>query len=197
MPARLAATGPFKQINEYVGSGSMRFVRNEWVPRAKTVFEKVATYVPRQERPSWLAGGKQIAVNRIEFVTIAEAGTGAAALQNGEVDWWELALPDIVPALRKNRNVTGEIAGQLGTVGTLFFNHLHPPFNDVRARWALLMALHGLKPGSLHDRLRRQRPADVEADARQLHPWSAAIYREWRRNPQRQTRPRRRQAAAY
>lgn len=50
-------------------------------------------------------------------------------------------MPDIVPALRKNRNVNVEIADHLGTVGTLFFNHLHPPFNDVRARRALLMAL--------------------------------------------------------
>ena len=30
MPARIAATDPFLQINEYVGSGPMRFVRNEW-----------------------------------------------------------------------------------------------------------------------------------------------------------------------
>jgi peptide/nickel transport system substrate-binding protein len=141
MPARIAATDPFKQISEYVGSGPMRFVRNEWVPGAKAVFEKVAIYVPRQEPPSWLAGGKLIAVDRIEFVTIADAGTAAAALQNGEVDWWELALPDLVPALRKNHNVTVEIADQLGTVGTLFFNHLYPPFNDVRARRALLLAL--------------------------------------------------------
>jgi peptide/nickel transport system substrate-binding protein len=141
MPARIAATDPFKQINEYVGSGPMRFVRNEWVPGSKAVFEKDAGYVPRQERPSWLAGGKQIAVNRIEFVTIADAATAAAAIQNGEVDWWELALPDLVPTLRRNRNLTVQIADQLGNIGTLFFNHLHPPFNDVRARRAFLMAM--------------------------------------------------------
>src|SRR5262250_2569939 len=38
MPARIAATDPFRQINEYIGSGPMRFVRNEWVPGAKAVF---------------------------------------------------------------------------------------------------------------------------------------------------------------
>src|SRR5215475_10787987 len=32
MPARIAATDPFKPIGEYVGSGPMRFVRNEWIP---------------------------------------------------------------------------------------------------------------------------------------------------------------------
>src|SRR6266481_68949 len=57
MPARIASADPFKQISEYVGSGPMRFVRNEWVPGAKAVFEKFADYAPRQEPASWLAGG--------------------------------------------------------------------------------------------------------------------------------------------
>jgi peptide/nickel transport system substrate-binding protein len=54
MPARIAATDPFKRINEYVGSGPMRFLRNEWVPGARSAFEKFRDYVPRQEEPSWL-----------------------------------------------------------------------------------------------------------------------------------------------
>jgi peptide/nickel transport system substrate-binding protein len=141
MPARIAATDPFKQINEYVGSGPMRFARNEWVPGAKAVFEKFTDYAPRQEQASWLAGGKRIVADRIEWVTIADPATAAAALQNGEVDWLELPLPDLVPTLRKNRNVTVEIQDPLGNVAMLFFNHLFPPFNDVRARRAILMAL--------------------------------------------------------
>src|SRR6202022_4319601 len=60
MPERTAVTDPFKQIAEYVGSGPMRFVRNEWVPGARAVFEKFLGYVPRQEPSSWLAGGKRI-----------------------------------------------------------------------------------------------------------------------------------------
>ena len=45
MPARIAATDPFKQITEYVGSGPMRFVHNEWVPGGKAVFEKFTDYI--------------------------------------------------------------------------------------------------------------------------------------------------------
>src|SRR5437660_11046250 len=45
MPARIAATDPFKPINDYVGSGPMKFVRNDWVPGAKAVFVRVAYYV--------------------------------------------------------------------------------------------------------------------------------------------------------
>jgi peptide/nickel transport system substrate-binding protein len=141
MPARVAATDPFQQITDHVGSGPMRFVKDEWIPGARAVFEKFPGYVARQEPASWLAGGKRIASDRIEWIVISDHGTAAAALQNGEVDWWEQPLPDLVPVLRKNRNVMVEIADPLGNVGTLFFNHLYPPFNDVRARRAILMAL--------------------------------------------------------
>jgi len=141
MPERIAATDPFKQISEYIGSGPMRFVRNEWVPGAKAVFEKFANYVPRQEPNSFLAGGKRMLLDRIEWVVIADPATASAALQNDEVDWWEQPILDVVPSLRKNRNVMVEVADPLGNFGALLFNHLYPPFNDVRARRAILMAL--------------------------------------------------------
>jgi peptide/nickel transport system substrate-binding protein len=141
MPARIAATDPFRQIGEYVGSGPMRLVRNEWVPGAKAVFEKFAGYAPRQEPPSWLAGGKNIVVDRIEWITIPDPATAAAALQNGEIDWLEFVLPDVLPILRKNPNVVTAINDPVGLVGQLVMNHLYPPFNDARARRAILMAL--------------------------------------------------------
>src|SRR3981189_436991 len=62
MPERVAQTDPFKQISEYVGSGPMRFVKNEWVPGAKAVFEKFADYAPRQEPGSWLSGRQRHSV---------------------------------------------------------------------------------------------------------------------------------------
>jgi len=141
MPERIAATDPFKQITDYVGSGPMRFVRNEWVPGAKAVFEKFADYVPRPEPASWLAGGKTMRVDRIEWVVMPDAATASAALQNGEIDWWENPISDLVPVLRQNRNINVAIADQLGNVGSFRMNHLYPPFNDVRARRAILMAM--------------------------------------------------------
>jgi peptide/nickel transport system substrate-binding protein len=111
MRARIAATDPFKQIVEYVGSGPMRFVRNEWVPGAQAVFERFAGYVPRPEPASWLAGGKRMMVDRIEWIVIADPATASAALQNGEVDWWEYPIADLVPALRKNRNLPAHSSG--------------------------------------------------------------------------------------
>ena len=141
MPERIAKTDPFKQITEYVGSGPMRFVRNEWVSGDRAVFEKFADYVPRQEPGSWLAGGKRILVDRIEWKVMPDPGTAAAALQNGEIDWWENPISDLVPLLRKNRNIMVDIADPLGNIGSFRMNHLYPPFNDVRARRAVLMAM--------------------------------------------------------
>ncbi len=141
MPERIASTDPFRQITEYVGSGPMRFVAGERVAGARAVFEKFTDYVPRPQPASWLAGGKTMLVDRIEWLVMPDPGTAAAALQNGEIDWWEQPLVDLVALLRRNRNVMVDIADPLGNVGTFRMNHLYPPFNDVKARRAILMAM--------------------------------------------------------
>ncbi len=141
MPERIAATDPFKQISEYIGSGPMRFKKDEWVPGAKAIFEKFADYVPRSEKASWLSGGKRINFDRIEWNIVPDGATAAAALQNGEVDWWETPLPDLVPLLKKSAGIAVDIADPLGNIGSFRVNHLHPPFNNVLARRAIQIAL--------------------------------------------------------
>jgi peptide/nickel transport system substrate-binding protein len=141
MPERIAKTDPFQQISDYVGSGPFRFKRDEWVPGAKAVFEKFAAYAPRQEKPSWLAGGKNVMIDRVEWVVMPDPATAAAALQNGEVDWWENPITDLVPVLKRNRNIRVDIADPLGNVGSFRMNWLHPPFDKVKARLAVLQAI--------------------------------------------------------
>src|ERR1700739_4657373 len=53
MPERIAKSDPYKQITEYIGSGPMRFARDEWVAGDRAVFEKFADYMPRDEPASW------------------------------------------------------------------------------------------------------------------------------------------------
>ena len=142
MPERIARTDSARQIDDYVGSGPMRFRREEWVPGARAVFERFDRYVPRPEPAAWMAGGKRIAVPRTEWVTIPDAATASAALLNGEVDWWERVVQDLAPMLARNGNVVVRPQDEYGFVGLLLFNHVQPPFNDVLARWALLMALN-------------------------------------------------------
>jgi peptide/nickel transport system substrate-binding protein len=71
-------------------------------------------YVSRQEPASWLAGGKNIVVDRIEWITIPDPATAAVALQSGEVDWLESVLPDLLPILRKSRDLVTAIKDPLG-----------------------------------------------------------------------------------
>lgn len=140
MPERIARTDPFKQISEHVGSGPYRFRRDLWLPGASAVFEKFNGYIPRSEPPDWLAGGKRASFDRIEWRVIPDPATAAAALQSGEVDWWETPIPDLIPLLRRNRNVVVDIADPLGNIGDCRFNHLYPPFNDQRVRQAIFTA---------------------------------------------------------
>jgi peptide/nickel transport system substrate-binding protein len=142
MPERIATRfDSFTQVNEYVGSGPMRFVRNEWVPGARAVFQRFDGYVPRNEPASWLAGGKRMMVDRVEWVIMPDPATASAALQNGEVDWWENPITDLVPVLRRNRNIAVDIADPLGNIGSFRMNHLQPPFNNPRVRRAVMTAL--------------------------------------------------------
>ncbi len=103
MPERIAVTDPFKQITEHIGSGPMRFKRDEWTPGARAVFERFDGYVPRQEKASWMAGGKIMSVDRIEWLTMPDPATASAALLNGEIDWWETLFPTSSRCSRKTR----------------------------------------------------------------------------------------------
>jgi peptide/nickel transport system substrate-binding protein len=89
MPERFAKTDPFKQVTEAIGSGPYRFLKDEYVPGSFLAYAKFDGYVPRQEPPEWASGGKVARMERVEWRFIPDAATAAAALQNGEVDWWE------------------------------------------------------------------------------------------------------------
>jgi peptide/nickel transport system substrate-binding protein len=141
MPERIAKTDPFTQISEYVGSGPMRFVRGDWVPGARAAFQRFEGYQPRGDAGTWLSGAKRMQVDRVEWVIMPDPATASAALQNGEIDWWENPITDLVPTLKRNRNVLVDIADPLGNIGTFRMNHMHPPFNNVGVRRAVLMAL--------------------------------------------------------
>jgi peptide/nickel transport system substrate-binding protein len=142
MPERLASTDPFKAITEAVGSGPFRFLKDEFVAGSSAAWEKFDGYVPRQEPPEWTSGGKVANFQRIEWKIIPDAATASAALQSGEVDWYEQAQTDLVPLLRRNSDIVIAPSNPQGYIGGLRFNHLHPPFNDVRLRRAVLAAVN-------------------------------------------------------
>lgn len=141
MPERLAKTDPFKQVPEAIGSGPFRFVASEHVLGSRAVFAKNEKYVPRQEKPSWTAGGRHVYVDRVEWHMIPDGGTAVNALLTGEIDWIEIPLPDLIGSLRK---APGIKTGHLDTYGQIMAlrpNHAAYPTSNPAIRRAMMAAI--------------------------------------------------------
>src|SRR5229473_203794 len=110
---------PNAQITEAVGSGPFIFVKEEWVPGNKVVYRKNPAYLPRKELASGFAGGKVAKVDRVEWIYIPEAATA-------------------VQALAKSPNVELKVIDRIGAQAVMRPNSLVPPFNNPKARQALL-----------------------------------------------------------
>jgi peptide/nickel transport system substrate-binding protein len=142
MPERIAKSDPFKTITEFIGSGPFRFLKDEYISGGSAAWAKFDGYVPRQEPPDWTTGGKVAHFERVEWKIIPDAATASAALQSGEVDWYEQVQADLVPLLRRNSEIAFASSNPQGYIAGLRFNHLHPPFDDVRLRRAVLTAVN-------------------------------------------------------
>jgi peptide/nickel transport system substrate-binding protein len=142
MPARIAGTDAFKQITEVVGSGPFRFVADENVSGILSVFAKFDGYKPRPETPSFTAGAKNVLVERVEWRVIPDASTATNALSQGEVDWLEIPLPDLIPQLRGSRGVVVDRLDPYGLYPVLRPNSLVAPTNNRALRQAILAAVN-------------------------------------------------------
>lgn len=141
MPARIAATDPFTAIRETIGSGPFIFSRDEWVPGSTVVYRRNPNYVPRSEPASGTAGGKVVHVDRVEWQNIANVQTSTLALIQGEIDYIESPGVDFLPMLQR-RGMRIIRTNTLGAPGMIRMNHIHPPFNDPRARQALMLLVN-------------------------------------------------------
>jgi peptide/nickel transport system substrate-binding protein len=138
MPARIAATSADTQLTEVVGSGPFKFAKDEWRPGTEAVYLRNTAYVPRQEPPSGSTGGKQTHLDRVVWRYIPEPADAADALAAGDVDWWETPAIDFIPKIEQNPALRTFLFDAQGVQGWLRPNHLHPPFNNRKARQALL-----------------------------------------------------------
>jgi peptide/nickel transport system substrate-binding protein len=149
MPKRVADAPADKAIADHapedwhIGSGPFRFVRAEFQPGVKVVYEKNPDYVPRKEPPSWMAGGKVVKVDRVEWINVGDPQTTVNALAKGEIDFYEQPPFDLVPQLKKAaaEGVVVKDHNKLGNAGWLRINWLHPPFNNEKVREAVLHAI--------------------------------------------------------
>ena len=142
MPERLAQTDAMTQIPEIVGSGPFRYVAAERAQGSRNVYARFEGYRPRDTGTTdWCSGPKIVNFDRVEWTTIPDGATAAAALQNNEQDWWESTTPDLNQLLRRNRAITVESLDSAGTIGMLRPNHLQPPFDNPAIRRIVLNAL--------------------------------------------------------
>jgi peptide/nickel transport system substrate-binding protein len=139
MPERLAKMPTTSPLTEVMGSGPFTFKRDEWVPGNKAVFVKNPHYVARSEPPNGLSGSKKSNFDRVEWLYLPDANSATAALKKGEVDLIEQVPPDYITPLRADKNVKVGAAGSWQ--GFLVMNQLHPPFNNPKARQAVLHAV--------------------------------------------------------
>ncbi len=141
LPERLARTDASTQVSEMIGSGPYRFQRDEFVSGSRVTYTRNDAYVPRQEPSDWASGGKVAYFPRIEWHILPDPATAAAALQNGEIDWLEQPLTDLLPTLQRNRNIAVEALNPTGLMSIMRLNHLQAPFNDLKVRQAVALSV--------------------------------------------------------
>jgi peptide/nickel transport system substrate-binding protein len=141
MPKRIAEAPTGTPIPEQIGSGPFKLVKSEFQPGVKAVFEKNKDYVPRKEPASWTSGGKVVKVDRVEWITMADAQTAVNALQSGDIDFIENPAWDILPVLAADKDLVVHTLSPLGfqTLGRM--NFLYPPFDNVKVRRAAFLAM--------------------------------------------------------
>jgi peptide/nickel transport system substrate-binding protein len=132
-----AETDPMKPLTTSVGSGPFKFMPAEWRTGAFAAWEKNPDYVPRTEAPNGMAGGKVAKVDRIELRYMPDASTRANALKVGEIDLIDLLPVDLIPFFKGDANVVVDKLSPFGGEGVIRMNHLHPPFDNLKARQAL------------------------------------------------------------
>jgi len=141
MPKAVAETPSDKFTTETIGSGPFKFDRSRWQPGSKVVYVKNTDYVPRKEPISGLAGGKAVHFDTVEWNWIPDANTAINALANDEIDYLENPTHELLPILKDTPGVTIFNLNKMGSQGMLRFNHLHPPFDNVKIRRAAAMAV--------------------------------------------------------
>jgi peptide/nickel transport system substrate-binding protein len=141
MPERLAKTPATTAITEVIGSGPYRFLANEFNSGSRVAYARNEAYVPRSEAPNWASGAKIAHYDRVEWHIIPDSATAAAALRNGEVDWWETPTADLIPMLKRDSRIKTMIQNPAGNCAVMRLNNLQAPFSSEAMRRAVMMAV--------------------------------------------------------
>ena len=142
MPKRVAELDANTQLTDPTGSGPFMFKKDEWKAGDKAVYVKFPQYKPRSEPVSGLAGGKVAKVDRVEWRSIPDHQTAINALVAGEIDYVESPPHDLYPVLKQSAGVRLVTLNPLGSQYAFRYNTLHKPFDNVKARQAVMAAFN-------------------------------------------------------
>lgn len=140
MPKEVAKTPPDEQISNTIGSGPFTLDPKNFQPGDRITYYRNQDYVPRKEAPSNLAGGKNVNVDRVEWVFLSDAETRVNALLKNEVDLIQVIPPTRLAELHKKDDI--DIVELLPKgLYSIHFNHIVPPFNDKEVLRAASLAV--------------------------------------------------------
>jgi peptide/nickel transport system substrate-binding protein len=134
-----ARTSAFTQVKTTIGSGPFTFEADQYRPGDQVVYRRWPGYVPRKEPVDGYAGGKVAKVDEVIWKYLPDTATAVAALQTGEVDFLDAVPSDLIPLLKARKDIRLDVINKYGSIGNIRPNAAHPPFNDPRARQALLL----------------------------------------------------------
>lgn len=138
MRAEEATTDPMTAVKEIIGSGPFRFRPDLWRTGDSMVLERNDKYVPRDEAPDFLSGGKRVKIEQLLLKVMPDDTTGANALAAGEIDYMQYLPFDFLALLERNKDV--KLIG-LGGIhmfqGNFRLNHASGPFADPAVRRVL------------------------------------------------------------
>ncbi len=144
MPKRLADKPTTERLSadEQIGSGPFRFVKGDFRPGARVVYERNGKYVPRTEPASNAAGGKVVHLERVEWVNFPDPNTALNALVSGEVDYYEQIPADLLPIVSRAPGVKVQNFNPLGNIGMARFNNISGPTANPAIRRAIAKAIN-------------------------------------------------------
>ncbi|MER8924161.1 ABC transporter substrate-binding protein [Mesorhizobium sp. M0802] len=129
---------PTEQVTDNIGSGPFKFNRALAKPGANFSYDRYEKYVPRKEAPDGLAGGKIVKVDRAIWENISDQQTALAALQAGEIDFLLTCPADFYSTVESDPDLQLQVVLGGGQDYFARVNFLQPPFDNAKARQALL-----------------------------------------------------------
>ncbi|RWI99983.1 ABC transporter substrate-binding protein [Mesorhizobium sp.] len=126
-----------EQVTANIGSGPFKFNNALAKPGANFTYDRNEKYVPRSDASDGYAGAKVAKVDRVIW-DFAEANTALAALQAGELDFARFPPADLYSTIESDPNLVLQVMNKSGNNMCLRMNHLQKPFDNVKARQAML-----------------------------------------------------------